>query len=127
AVRIACEREVARFRGVELSGIGDGRAAAMFDGPGRAVRFARSLLARARALGAELAVGVSFDTCRFGDADTEVDGAAVRTAPLIAARAAAGEIVVSDAARALLGGAVKLAPRGELGGARLHAVIGDAE
>jgi hypothetical protein len=51
----------------------------------------------------------------------------VRTAPLIAARAPAGEIVVSDAVRALLGGSVKLAPRGELGGARLHAVIGEAK
>jgi serine/threonine protein kinase/truncated hemoglobin YjbI len=127
AVRIACEREVARFRGVELCGVGDGRATAMFDGPGRAVRFARSLLSRARSLGTELAAGVSFDTCRFADADAEVDGHAVRNAPLIAARAAAGEIVVSDAVRALLGGTVKLAPRGELGGVRLHAVIGDAK
>jgi len=127
AVRIACEREVARFRGVELCGVGDSRATAMFDGPGRAVRFARSLLARARSLGTELAAGVSFDTCRFGEADAEIDGDAVRTAPLIAARAAAGEIVVSDAVRALLGGTVKLAPHGELGGARLHAVIGDAK
>ncbi|HSS03532.1 MAG TPA: alpha/beta fold hydrolase [Kofleriaceae bacterium] len=125
AVRIACEREVARFRGVELCGVGAGRATAMFDGPGRAVRFARSLLARARALGTQLGAGVSFDTCRFGDA--EVDGDAVRTAPLIAARAPGGAIVVSDAVRALLGGAVKLAPHGELGGARLHAVIDDAK
>jgi serine/threonine protein kinase/pimeloyl-ACP methyl ester carboxylesterase/truncated hemoglobin YjbI len=122
AVQIACEREVARFRGVELCGPGDGRAAAMFDGPSRAVRFARAVLARARALGVELAAGVSFDTCRLGDAD--VDGDAVRLAPLVAAQAAAGEILVSDSARALLGGALKLAPRGELPGGRtrIHAV-----
>ncbi|HEU4733142.1 MAG TPA: alpha/beta fold hydrolase [Kofleriaceae bacterium] len=49
AVRLACEREVARFRGIELAGPGDGRAAAMFDGPGRALRFARTVIARARA------------------------------------------------------------------------------
>src|SRR5262249_10822895 len=115
-------------RGVELCGVGDGRAAAMFDGPGRAVRFARSLIARARALGTELAAGVGFDTCRFGDADAEVDGEAVRSAPLIAAEAAAGEILVSEAVRALRGGA-RLAPRGTLAGkgARIHAVVSDGE
>jgi serine/threonine protein kinase/pimeloyl-ACP methyl ester carboxylesterase len=125
AVRIACEREIARFRGVELNGPGDHGAAAMFDGPFRAVRFARAVLARARALGVELAAGVSFDLCRFGDAD--VDGAAVRLAPLVAAQAAAAEILVSDGARALLAGSIKLAPRGELpgDGVRIHAVVAD--
>jgi len=126
-VRLACEREVARFRGVELCGPSDGRAAAMFDGPGRAVRFARAVLARARSLGVALAAGVSFEICRFGDAD--VDGDAVRLAPLVAAQAAAGEILVSDGARALLGSAIKLAPRGELpdDATRIHAVAADAE
>jgi pimeloyl-ACP methyl ester carboxylesterase/hemoglobin-like flavoprotein len=125
ALRLACEREIARFRGIELSGPGDGRAAAMFHGPHRAVRFARAVLARARALGIELAAGVSFATCWFGDAD--VDGPAVRLALLVAAHAAADEILVSDGARALLGGALKLAPRGELPdeGTKLHAVSAD--
>jgi serine/threonine protein kinase/pimeloyl-ACP methyl ester carboxylesterase len=123
AVRIACEREIARFRGVELCGLDDGRAAAMFDGPGRALRFARATLARARALGVELAAGVSFDTCRFGEAN--VEGDAVRLAPQIAAQATAGEILVSDAVRALVGGAIPLAPRGELpgGAAPIHAAV----
>jgi serine/threonine protein kinase/pimeloyl-ACP methyl ester carboxylesterase/hemoglobin-like flavoprotein len=123
AVRIACEREIARFRGVELCGLEHGRAAAMFDGPGRAMRFARATLARARALGVELAAGVSFDTCRFGEAD--IDGEAVRLAPHIAAQAAAGEVLVSDPVRALLGGAIPLAPRGELAGdgTPLHAAV----
>jgi pimeloyl-ACP methyl ester carboxylesterase len=125
ALRLACEREIARLRGIELCGPGDGRAAAMFDGPGRAVRFARAVLARARTLGIELAAGVSFDLCWFGDAD--VDGPAVRLAPLVAAQAAAGEILVSDGARALLGGALQLVPCGELpgDGTKLHAVHGD--
>jgi class 3 adenylate cyclase len=123
AVRIACEREIARFRGVELCGLEHGRAAAMFDGPGRAMRFARATLARARALGIELAAGVSFDTCRFGEAD--IDGEAVRLAPRIAAQATPGEVLVSDPVRALLGGAIQLAPRGELpgDGTPLHAAI----
>jgi len=113
-LRLACEREIVRFRGIDLAGPGNGRAAAMFDGPGCAVRFARAVLARARALGIELAAGVSFDTCWFGDA--YMDGAAVRLAPLVAAQAAAGEIMVSDGAKALLGGSLKLVPRGELPG-----------
>jgi class 3 adenylate cyclase len=129
ALRLACEREIARLRGIELCPPGDGRAAAMFGGPGRAVRFARAVLARARTLGIELAAGVSFDTCWFGEAD--VDGPAVRLASLVVAQATAGEIVVSDGARALLGGAVKLVPRGELAGdgareaTKLHAVAPD--
>jgi hypothetical protein len=113
ALRIACEREVARFGGIELNGLGNGQVAALFDGPGRAVRFARAVLARARPLGCELAAGISFDTCWFGDA--EVAGVAVRRAPLVAAHGAAGEILVDDAARALLGGAA-LAARGPLPG-----------
>ncbi|HEX3480450.1 MAG TPA: alpha/beta fold hydrolase [Kofleriaceae bacterium] len=123
AVRIACEREIARFRGVELCGLDDGRAAAMFDGPGRAMRFARATLARARGLGVELAAGVSFDACRYGDAN--VEGDAVQLAPRIAAQAAAGEVLVSDAVRALVGGAIQLAPRGELPGeaAPIHAAV----
>jgi pimeloyl-ACP methyl ester carboxylesterase/hemoglobin-like flavoprotein len=123
AMRIACEREISRFRGIELAGLGDGRAAAMFDGPGRALRFARAMLARAHALGVALAAGVSFATCRFGDAD--VEGDAVRLARQIATQAAAGEILVSDPARALLGSAIQLAPRGELPGEQIaiHAAL----
>ncbi len=123
AVRDACEREIARSRGVELCGVGDGRAAAMFEGPGRAVRFAQAVLAQARARGVELAAGISFDTCRVGD--TEVEGDALRLAPVIAAQAAAGEVLVCDGARALLRGAIRVAPRGELPGhaIQLHAVI----
>ena len=97
----------------------------MFDGPGRAVRFARALLARARALGGELAAGISFGTCWFGDDD--VDGPAIRLAPLIAAQARAAEILVNDAARTLLGGVTKLVARNELPdeGTKLHLVQAD--
>jgi len=50
---------------------------------------------------------------------------AVRIAPRIAAQAAAGEVLVSDAVRALDDGAIQLAPRGELPGegAPIHAAI----
>src|SRR5262249_60591551 len=102
------------LRGAALAGPAEGRAAGMFAGPGRALRFARATLARARALGVELAAGVSFDACRFGDAN--VEGDAVRLAPRIAAQAAAGEVLVSDAVRALVGGAVQRAPRGAVPG-----------
>ena len=53
----------------------------------------------------------------------------MRLAPLVAARAAAGEILVSDGARGLLG-ALKLVPRGELPGEGtriLRAARADAE
>ncbi|HEX2692219.1 MAG TPA: alpha/beta fold hydrolase [Kofleriaceae bacterium] len=126
ALRLACEREIARFRGIELSGPDTGRAAAMFDGPGGAVRFARAMLARARALGIELAAGVSFDTCWLGSAN--LDGVSGRLALLVAAQAAGGEIVVSEGAAALLGGAFKLVPRGELPGegGKIYVVRSDA-
>ena len=125
AVELACEREIARFRGIELFTPGAGRASALFDGPGRAVRFARAVLARAHNLGVELAAGVSFELCGFGD--TDVHGTAARLAPLIAAEAAAGEVLVGERARALLGSAFRVAPRGELPGAvlQLYAVVGD--
>jgi serine/threonine protein kinase/pimeloyl-ACP methyl ester carboxylesterase len=121
---LACEREIARFRGIELDGVGEGRAVAMFDGPARAVRFARAVIQKARALGVELGAGVSFELCRIGDAD--VEGAAVRLAPAIAAEARAGEVLVSDPVRALVFGAMKLTARGSIEAegetVRLHAV-----
>jgi pimeloyl-ACP methyl ester carboxylesterase len=125
AVALACEREIARFRGIELAIPGDGRAVAMFDGPGRAVRFARAVLERARGRGLELAAGICFDTCGFGD--TDVHGTAVARAPVVAAQAAAGEIMVTDGARALLVGHYTLVARGELPGTaiRLHVLRND--
>jgi serine/threonine protein kinase/pimeloyl-ACP methyl ester carboxylesterase len=125
AVRLLCNREIARFRGIELDGPGAGRAAAMFDGPMRAVRFARAVLARARLAGVDLAAGVCFDTCRMGDAD--VAGAAVTLAPAVAARAAAGEVLVTGPAKALLTGAgLAFANRGAIdGGVELYAILPD--
>jgi hypothetical protein len=114
-LRLLCEREVARFRGVELDGPGRGLAAAMFDGPSRAVGFCHAMVAQAAHAGVELAAGVCFDACRLGD--TEVDGAAVRLAPLVAARAEAGEVLVTGPVRALLEGAgLSFAARGGLEG-----------
>jgi serine/threonine protein kinase/pimeloyl-ACP methyl ester carboxylesterase len=94
------EREAARFGGVALDGVGPGRAAAMFDGPAQAVRYARAVLAKASALGVALGASVVLDACQVdGDGAT---GSAPRLAPEIAAHAAAGEILVTEAARALL-------------------------
>jgi class 3 adenylate cyclase len=90
------------------------------------VRFARAVLPRAHVQGIELMAGVSFDTCWFSGAD--IDGVAVQVAPLIAARAAGGEVLASDGAGALLGAAFKLSPRGDLPGAatKPHVVRVDA-
>jgi pimeloyl-ACP methyl ester carboxylesterase len=124
-LRLLCEREIARFRGVELDGPGPGRAAAMFDGPSRAVGFSRAVLAQAAQVGVELAAGVCCDACRLGE--TEVDGAAVHLAPAVAARAEPGEVLVTGPARALLEGAgLSFAARGALeGGVELFAALGD--
>jgi class 3 adenylate cyclase len=126
AVRLLCEREIARFRGVELDGPGPGRAAAMFDGPMRAVRFARAVLARVRFAGVELGAGVCFDECQLGE--TEVDGAAVRLAPALAARAQPGEVLVTGTVRALLqSSGLGFAARGVWGAeVELYAVLPDA-
>jgi hypothetical protein len=122
-LRVLCEREIARFRGVELDGPGHGRAAAMFDGPARAVGFSRAVLAQAARAGVELAAGVCLDACRLGD--TEVDGAAVRLAPAVAARAGPGEVVVTGPVRALLEGAgLSFVERGALeDGVALYAAL----
>jgi hypothetical protein len=112
-VQLLCEREVARFRGIELDGRGRGRAVAMFDGPMRAVRFARAVLSRVRLAGVELAAGVCFGACHLGDAD--VEGAAPRTAPEVAARAEPGEVLVTGPVQALLAGSgLSFAERGSL-------------
>ncbi|MFT3766979.1 MAG: alpha/beta fold hydrolase [Minicystis sp.] len=122
-LQLLCEREIARFRGIELEGIG--RATAMFDGPARAVRFARAMITRARALGVSLAAGVCFDACSLGDAD--VVGEAVRAAPAVAARATAEEVLVTDAVRALLAGAsARFLDRGAIEGVgRVYSVLAD--
>jgi serine/threonine protein kinase/pimeloyl-ACP methyl ester carboxylesterase len=112
-LHLLCEREIARLRGIELDGPGEGRAAAMFDGPARAVRFARAVLARARALGVELSAGVHLDECRLGE--TSVEGEAARVASELAARAAPGQILVTAPVKALLSGAgIELSARADI-------------
>jgi hypothetical protein len=125
AVRLLVDREIARFRGIELDGPGPGRAAAMFDGPMRAVRFARAVLSRVRLAGAELAAGVCFDESRLGD--TEVNGPALRLAPAVAARARPGEVLVTGTVKALLAGSgLAFEARGVLGAdVALHALLPD--
>ncbi|APR82224.1 Adenylate cyclase [Minicystis rosea] len=122
-LQLLCEREIARFRGIELSGIGG--PTAMFDGPARAVRFARAMIARARTMGVSLAAGVCFDACSLGDAD--VVGEAVRAAPAVAAWATAEEVLVTDAVRALLAGAsARFLDRGVVEGVgRVYSVLAD--
>src|SRR5262249_12424044 len=101
-----------------LEGPGAGRAAAMFDGPMRAIRFARAVLSRARVAGIDLAAGVCFGACRVGEPDAE--GPAVRLAPRVAERAEAREGLGTETVKALVAGSgLAFAARGALDGGDL--------
>jgi class 3 adenylate cyclase len=94
-------RELERFRGREVDTAGDGFFAT-FDGPARAVRAACAIRDGLRPLGLEIRAGVHTGECELvGDA---VRGIAVHTAARVAARASAGEVLVSTTVRDLVAG-----------------------
>jgi pimeloyl-ACP methyl ester carboxylesterase len=101
-------RELARFRGTALEPRIAGAWVAAFDGPIRAVRCARAIVAGARELGLSLRGSV-----HAGDDDVIGGGARVGDAALrLACAAAGGEIVVSNTSAELLTGSdLVLAPR----------------
>jgi class 3 adenylate cyclase len=103
--------ELDRFRGLEVDTTGDGFLA-MFDGASRAVRCAAAIAGAAGEEGLEVRAGV-----HSGEVEREgptLRGVAVHAATRIAALAQPGEVLVSDAAVALLeGSSVELAEAGE--------------
>lgn len=103
--------ELDRFRGIEVATTGDGFLA-MFDGAARAVRCAGAIHAAADADGLEVRAGVhSGEVERDG---ANLRGVAVHAAARIAALAQPGEVLVSEAAAALLeGSGLSLAEAGE--------------
>ncbi|HVM17456.1 MAG TPA: adenylate/guanylate cyclase domain-containing protein [Gaiellaceae bacterium] len=123
-------RELDRFRGVEVSGTGDG-IVAMFDGAARAVLCALALRDRARRDGLEIRAGV-----HSGEVERQADnvrGVAVHAAARVAAAAGAGEVLVSATTDSLLEGAgIALEDAGEhelkglTGRRRLYRVRGGA-
>jgi class 3 adenylate cyclase/esterase/lipase len=104
-------RELDRFRGREIVTTGDGFLVA-FDGPGRAVRCARSITAAAASLGVQVRAGV-----HTGEVDlrgTDVGGLAVHIAARVASLAAPGEVLVSSTVKDLLvGSGIVFEGRGE--------------
>ena len=94
-------RELDRFSGNEIDTAGDGFMAS-FDGPARAIRCARAIEDANAALGVDVRAGVHTGECeRLGD---KLSGIAVHIAARVAARAGAGEVVVSQTVKDLVAG-----------------------
>ena len=94
-------RELERFRGREIDTAGDGFLAT-FDGPARAVRCAQSIAEAVRAVGLEIRAGVH--TGEIELAGDDVRGIAVHTGARVAAKADAGEVLVSSTVKDLVAG-----------------------
>jgi class 3 adenylate cyclase len=103
-------KELETFRGREVDTAGDGLLAA-FDGPARAIRCARSVRERVRALGLQVRTGLHTGECEMvGDG---VVGIAVHIGARIAAMAGPDEILVSSTVRDLVAGSgLRFAERG---------------
>lgn len=80
----------------------DGEIEAAFDGPARAVRCARAIVAAARPLGVALRGGLHTGECALDGAS--VVGVAVELARRIASHAAPGDVLVSTTVRDLVAG-----------------------
>jgi class 3 adenylate cyclase len=93
--------QLARFRGVELDTAGDGFFA-RFDGPARGIRCAIAIRDAVRELGLEVRLGMHAGECEVLDA--KVAGIAVAIGARVSARAAAGEVLVSQTVKDLVAG-----------------------
>lgn len=89
---------IGRYRGVEVDTAGDGFFAT-FDGPARAVRCAQAILEAVQPLGIAVRVGVHTGEVELVDA--KVGGIAVAIGARVAARAAPGEVLVSQTVKDL--------------------------
>jgi class 3 adenylate cyclase len=88
----AVRRELARFRGREIDGAGDGFLAA-FDGPARGILCAWAIAAGARRIGLEVRAGLHTGECEaLGD---KLSGVAVHIGARVASLAGPGEVLVS--------------------------------
>lgn len=89
------------YRGRQLTRTTAGFTAA-FDGPARAIHFARALMERGRSLGINLRFGLHTGECNA--TDTEMVGLAAQIAPRVMMRADPGQILVSSTVRDLVAG-----------------------
>jgi pimeloyl-ACP methyl ester carboxylesterase len=97
----AVRRELDRFDGSEMDTAGDGFFAT-FDGPARAIRCAQSIIDVVRPL--ELDVRAGLHTGEVEVLDGKVAGIAVNIGARVAARAGAGEVLVSGTVKDLVAG-----------------------
>ena len=97
----AVRAQLARFRGVEHDTAGDGFFAS-FDGPARAILCAGAIRNSLDALGLEVRAGLHTGECEV--LDGKISGIAVATGARVAARAQAGEILVSQTVKDLVAG-----------------------
>lgn len=104
-------RQLERFGGSRVRHTGDGFLA-IFDGPAKAIRCGNSIHGAARAHGLEVRVGVHTGEVELRG-DDDVAGIAVHIAARVAARAGAGEVLVSGAVPPLIvGSGIEFADRG---------------
>jgi pimeloyl-ACP methyl ester carboxylesterase len=94
-------RELARFRGSELSTAGDGFLAT-FDGPARAVACAVSIRDAAHTLGLQIRFGLH--TGELEVVGSDIRGIAVHTGARVAGMAGPGEVLASSTVRDLVAG-----------------------
>lgn len=92
---------ITRFGGVEVDTAGDGFFAT-FDGPGRAVRAAQSIVGAAPAIGLAVRAGVHTGECELIDA--KPGGLTISIGARIAAVASPSEVLVSDTVKNLVAG-----------------------
>ncbi len=93
--------QVAKFDGRQINTTGDGMFA-VFNHPAEAIRCAFAVVASAARLGLQVRSGIHTGECEFIAGD--VAGIAVHIGARVAARAEAGEVIVSSTVRDLLAG-----------------------
>jgi pimeloyl-ACP methyl ester carboxylesterase len=94
-------QQLVSYRGVELDTAGDGFFA-RFDGPARAIRCAAAIREAVGELGLDVRAGVHTGECEV--LDGKVAGIAVSIGARVAAKAAAGEVLVSQTVKDLVAG-----------------------
>jgi class 3 adenylate cyclase len=93
--------ELERFRGIEVDTAGDGFFAS-FDGPGRAIACARTIVEQIPTLGLDVRAGIHTGECeRAGD---KLAGLAVNVGARVSAAAGPGEVLVSGTVKDLVAG-----------------------
>jgi class 3 adenylate cyclase len=104
-------RELKRFRGNEIKTTGDGFLAT-FDGSGRAIQCALSMIAAVKSLGVEIRAGLH--TGEIEVEENDVRGIAVHAAARVAALALPSECLVSRTVKDLVAGAdIRFSERGK--------------